>query len=94
MLRSKPSGGIIASLDVECLFTNIPVDEPKNLILDRVCRHNPDTPKTDIPKDALKKLLQICTKEIPYINFKGHMYQQFEGVATIAPPPFDAPFAN
>ncbi|XP_064088423.1 uncharacterized protein LOC135202898 [Macrobrachium nipponense] len=51
-LRDSPSTGIIASLDVEGLFTNVPVDETIEHILDRVYRCE-DTQALNIPVEAL-----------------------------------------
>ena len=83
-IRSTPSDKIIASLDVESLFTNVPVDETINLILDRVYR-NDDTPTLNIPEEALKSLLEICTKRAPFITHKGQMFTQVDGVAMGSP---------
>ncbi|XP_066946915.1 uncharacterized protein [Macrobrachium rosenbergii] len=60
-LRAAPNGGCIASMDVEFLFTNVPVDETIQMILDRVYR-DPTTPSLNIPEHTLRALLEICTK--------------------------------
>ena len=84
-LRDHPSQGIIASLDMESLFTNVglPVDETADLILNKVYRGNHG--KTNIPEEGLKKLLQICTKEAPFTDHRGHMHQQCDGVTMGSP---------
>ena len=71
-LRGAPPAGIIASLDVESLFTNVPVDETISLMMDRIYR-NDDTPNLDIPEQSLRRLLEICTKESPFIDQRGQM---------------------
>ena len=43
------------------------------------------TPKLEIPEEALKSLLQICTKEAPFITHKGHLYTQIDGIAMGSP---------
>ncbi|XP_076043741.1 uncharacterized protein LOC143026845 [Oratosquilla oratoria] len=48
LLRTAPPCEDIASLDVESLFTNVPVDETTNFILDRV--YKSDKPVIDIPE--------------------------------------------
>ena len=61
-VKGSPKLGIIASLDVEGLFTNVPVDETIEMILEKIYKgdHNESL---DIPKESLKKLFQICMKE-------------------------------
>ena len=84
IVRRTPTDGIIASMDVESLFTNVPVDETISLILNKVY-HDDSTPKLDIPEAALKALLEICTKRAPFITHRGHMYTQIDGVAMGSP---------
>ena len=91
VLKDRPSGGIIASLDVESLFTSIPVDETIKFILDRVYRGDHGC-TFNIPEESLKKLMQICTKEAPFIDHRGQMYHQCDGVAIGSP--LDVVFAN
>ena len=74
MLRDHPSRRIIASLDKGSLFTKVPVEETINFILDRVCWGNHGR-TISIPEEALKKLLQICMKEAPFIDHRDHMHQ-------------------
>ncbi|XP_066956243.1 uncharacterized protein [Macrobrachium rosenbergii] len=83
-LRAAPHEGCIASMDVESLFTNDPVDETIQMILDCVYR-DPTTPSLNIPEHALCALLEICTKKAPFSNHRGHMYTQIDGVATGSP---------
>ena len=86
ILKTTPQSqnNIIASLDVESLFTNVPVDRTIEFILDRVYRCN-DTPSLDIPEDQLRELLKICTKEAPFTCPRGEMYCQIDGVAMGSP---------
>ncbi|XP_068250795.1 uncharacterized protein [Palaemon carinicauda] len=76
--------GVIASMDVESLFTNVPVDETIDLIADRVYRDE-TTPKLNIPEQALRTFLAICTKRAPFTTHRGHMYLQKDGVAMVSP---------
>ncbi|XP_064081452.1 uncharacterized protein LOC135198023 [Macrobrachium nipponense] len=71
-------------MDVESLFTNVPVDETIQIILDRVYRDD-STPPLNIPEHALQKLLEICTKKAPFSTHRGHMYTQKDGVAMGSP---------
>ena len=84
LLKETRKSGIIASIDVESLFTNVPVDETIDIILDRVYRDS-TTPKLDIPEEAMKALLQICTKRAPFITHQNHLYTQIDGVAMGSP---------
>ncbi|XP_068229577.1 uncharacterized protein [Palaemon carinicauda] len=58
--------GVIASMDLGSLFTNIPVDKTIDLIADRVYRDE-TTPDLNIPEQALRTLLAICTKRAPLL---------------------------
>ncbi|XP_064106931.1 uncharacterized protein LOC135215906 [Macrobrachium nipponense] len=78
-LRVTPAGGCIASMDMESLFTNVPVDETIQMILDKVYR-DPDTPPLNIPEHALRALLEICTKKAPFSDPRGCVYTQIDGV--------------
>ncbi|XP_050705525.1 uncharacterized protein LOC126990941, partial [Eriocheir sinensis] len=80
ILKSNNAKENIASLDVESLFTNVPVDRAIEYILQRVY-HNDDTPSLDIPEPTLRSLLECCTKEAPFTCPRGNKYQQVDGVA-------------
>ena len=86
ILQDNPpaEGTMVASLDVESLFTNVPVDRTIQMILDRVYRSE-ETPDLDIPEQDLKALLELCTKRSPFICPRGRMYQQIDGVAMGSP---------
>ena len=80
MLKDKRPNGILASLDVESLFTNVPVRETIKIILDNVY-HHPTLPPPDIPPSTLEELLIICTTKTPFRNVNGDLYIQCEGVS-------------
>ena len=84
LLKESNAGGTIASLDVESLFTNVPVDKTIQFILEEVYPEDA-APKIDISKLHLKSLLEICTKEAPFISPDGRMFQQVDGVAMGSP---------
>ncbi|XP_068213864.1 uncharacterized protein [Palaemon carinicauda] len=81
--KGSPTSGTIASLDVESLFTNVPVEETIDLILERVYR-DPSTPTLNIPEEALRTLHQVCTKKAPFTAHRGHTYIQKDGVAMVS----------
>ena len=84
LLKANNEHGIMASYDVESLFTNVPVDKTIKFILDRIYRDN-TTPNLDIKEEHLKKLLELCTKESPFTSPQGQLYQQIDGVAMGSP---------
>ena len=83
-IRDSRPVGTIASMDVESLFTNVPVQETIDMIIDRVY-HNNSTPDLDIPELTLRSLLEICTMRAPFTDHKGQMYVQVDGVAMGSP---------
>ncbi|XP_076059538.1 uncharacterized protein LOC143036175 [Oratosquilla oratoria] len=83
LLRTAPPCQDIASLDVESLFTNVPVDETIDIILNRVYRSNRSI--IDIPEDVLKSMLETCTKEAPFLSHRGKLFRQVDGVAMGSP---------
>ncbi|XP_068229709.1 uncharacterized protein [Palaemon carinicauda] len=83
-IKDVHSEGVIASMDVESLFTNVPVDETIVLIAERIYRDE-TTPEFNIPEQALRTLLAICTERAPFTNHRGHMYLQKDGVAMGSP---------
>ena len=82
--RSFEGDGHLASLDVESLFTNVPVDDTIAIILD--CAYNsPTANPPDIPREIVKRLLKICTTETPFRNINGDLYLQKDGVSMGSP---------
>ena len=81
--RKLDSNQILTSLDVETLFTNVPVEPTIKIILDRVYNH-PSLPPPCIEKDDLENLLKICTQETPF-RFKDQIFIQSDGVSMGSP---------
>ena len=73
----------IASLDVESLFTNVPVEETINITLDRVYRSEKES--LPIPEDILRDMLKACTTEAPFLSHQGELYRQVDGVSMGSP---------
>ena len=65
LLRNEEFEKDISSLDVESLFTNVPVKRTVTIIMKHVY-HHPTLPPPNIPRDVLKKLLLTCTTEVPF----------------------------
>ena len=66
----------MASFDVESLFTNVPLIETTNLILEK---YNPSD-FFGIAKDIFKKLLRFATSESVFI-FNNNLYNQVDGLS-------------
>ena len=73
-----------SSLDVESLFTNVPVRETIDIILRNVYNH-PTIPAPTIPRQKLKELLLLCTTSVPFRNIDGKMYIQIDGMSMGSP---------
>ncbi|XP_064116554.1 uncharacterized protein LOC135222395 [Macrobrachium nipponense] len=61
----SPGTGFIASLNVESLFTNVPINETIDIIMDCVYRE-PLTATLNIPEASLGTVMDICTKRAPF----------------------------
>ncbi|XP_064100705.1 uncharacterized protein LOC135211318 [Macrobrachium nipponense] len=83
-IKDAPGTGIIASLDVESLFTNVPVDETIDIILDCVYR-NQSTAQLNIQEASLRTQLEICTKKATISTHCGQMFRQKDGGAMGSP---------
>ena len=72
----------MASLDVDSLFTNIPLDETINIIIEKLFSENETV--HNLNKDQFKCLLTLATKE-SYFLFDEELYQQVDSVAMGSP---------
>ena len=76
----KPNNGILATLDVENLFTNVPVNETVDIIINNIY-NNPSLPPLKINPNILRKLLLTCTTEVPFHDHLGIIYVDTDGVS-------------
>ena len=72
----------MASLDVDSLFTNIPLEETIDICVDNLYSDNKNPP--NIPKHNFRDLLNIATKET-FFMFNNKYYKQVDGVAMGSP---------
>ena len=72
----------MASLDVDSLFTNIPLDETIDICMDNLYNDNGNPP--NIPKHDFRNLLNIATKE-SFFMFNNKYYKQVDSVAMGSP---------
>ena len=68
--------------DVSSLLTNVPLQETFEIILKRVYVNKKIT--SDIPKQEMKELLILCTKNV-HVRFNNKTYIQVDGVAMALP---------
>ena len=72
----------MTSLDVDSLFTNIPLEETIDICVDNLYSDNESPP--NIPKHNFRNLLNIATKET-FFMFNNKYYKQVDGVAMGSP---------
>ena len=72
----------MGSLDVDSLFTNIPLDETIDICVNQLFE-NTDTVE-GFTKSELKHLLSLATEE-SYFIFNGLLYKQIDGIAMGSP---------
>ena len=68
----------MASFDVISLFTNVPLEQKIEIILKRIYINKEIT--TNIPKQEMKELLFLCTKNV-HFTFNNQIYIQLDRVA-------------
>ena len=73
----------MASLDVDTLFTNIPLDETIDICVKKVFK-TPDTLVEGISKNDFRDLLNLASKE-SFFAFNNKFYIQVDGVAMGSP---------
>ena len=62
----------MSSLDVDSLFTNIPLDETIDTSIDSLYKDDENSPK--IPKDVFRNLLTVATKK-SFFKFNNKFYK-------------------
>ncbi|XP_066936747.1 uncharacterized protein [Clytia hemisphaerica] len=72
----------MVSFDVVGLFTNVPLDHTIRNIITRI--YDKGEIKTDIPREDMTLLLEMCTKNV-HFTFNNQTYQQIDGVAMGSP---------
>ena len=84
MIRAKAPSGMLASLDVTSLFTNVPVEQTITILCENAYHHaNLDPPA--IPEHIMAALLRLCTTKAPFRSPRGALYYQTDGVAMGSP---------
>ena len=81
-LLTFDSNLVMASFDIESLFTNIPLKETIDLCVDILFSNT--TNIDGITKEYFHELLSICMSE-SLVLFDGEFYKQIDGVAMSSP---------
>ena len=76
----KSNNGILALLDVENLFTNVPINETVDIII-KIIYNNPSLPPLKINPNILQKLLLTWTTEVLFHDDLANIYVQTDGVS-------------
>ena len=84
LIKTTTRPGILASLDVENLFTNVPVRETIDLII-HYAYYDPNQKPPPIDECVMKELLLTCTTETPFKHPNGNIYIQTDGVSMGSP---------
>ena len=72
----------MASLDVDSLLTNIPLDKTIDICIDSLYKDDQNTPR--ISKDVFRYLVTVVTKE-SFFMLNNKVYKQTDGVAMGTP---------
>ena len=81
-VREQSSSLYMASLDVEALFTNIPLEETIDICVEQVFKTEDKI--EGLGKEDFRSMLSLATKE-SFISFNGCFYKQIDGVAMGSP---------
>ena len=84
VLKVRERQGLLASLDAQSLFTNVPIEETIDIIVGYVYHHS-SLPPPAIPCGLLKEMLSACTQESPFRSPEGRLYLQTDGIAMGSP---------
>ena len=84
LLRTETRRGVLASLDVSSLFTNVPLERTIAILARYAYNHDSMAPP-DIPEHIMCAMLRLCTTRAPFRCPQGKLYYQKEGVAMGSP---------
>ena len=80
--QKVPDGYKMVSFDVVSLFANVPLEQTIEIIFKRIYINKEIT--TNIPKQEMKELLFLCTKNV-HFTFNNQIYIQLDGVLMGSP---------
>ena len=80
ILITIPENYTLATIDVKSLYLNIPHEEGKKAVLNRLYHTQEQADQMTIPPGNMKDLLDIVLKQ-NYFQFADKMYHQVQGTA-------------
>ena len=80
LLKEKEKRGLLASLDVSSLFTNVPVERTIDILADFAYRSD-DLAPPEIPEHVMRAMLRLCTTKAPFRAPDGKLFYQVDGIA-------------
>ena len=89
LLKDLPVASTMVSFDVVSLFTNVPLHDTIDVILDRVFTDGESSEYLtdmgiDVSRAELRKLLELATSRMLF-TFDGQLYEQIDGVSMGSP---------
>ena len=84
LIRTRKPNGMLASLDVSNLFTNVPVEQTITVLCDMAYR-NPTLAPPVVPERVMTAMLRLCTSKAPFRSPRGALFYQTDGVAMGSP---------
>ena len=84
LLRAKEKRGLLASLDVCNLFTNVPVERTIDILIE-YAYHTQDMAPPEIPEYIMRAMLRLCTTRAPFRAPDGKLFYQIDGIAMGSP---------
>ena len=84
IIKCRKREGLLASLDVSSLFTNVPIERTIE-ILAKYAYHHSTLDAPEIPEHILCAMLRLCTTKAPFRCPQGNMYLQTDGIAMGSP---------
>ena len=84
MLREREKRGLLASLDVCSLFTNVPVERTIDILMEYVY-HCEGVAPPETPEHIMRAMLRLCTTKAPFRAPDGKLFYQVDGIAMGSP---------
>ena len=84
LLRAKEKRGLLASLDVCNLFTNVPVERTIDILIEYAYQSQ-DMAPPEIPDYIMRAMLRLCTTKAPFRAPDGKLFYQIDGIAMGSP---------
>ena len=84
LLKEKDKRGLLASLYICSLFTNVPVERTIDILIDYAYHDNVMAPP-EFPEHIMRAMLRLCTTKAPFRSPDGGLFYQIDGIAMGSP---------